>query len=457
MSAEQKLMKRRQFIKRATTTTAAAVGLPYLLPSGRLFATSGSPMAQHVVFVMFAGGVRQQEAIGQRYLADSQGLSIEGNIMYNMLTGDAPDIKIVYGEDTEDGRVGGTPIDAILNTPLNQQGTLFQEVQFSKGGTSHFLGMSTSVSGYYGTTQGLQQRSAHPTIFEYLRRFAGFKATDTWFIGNGLSGSIPLLNYSGHSEFGSLYGGNFFAPLITFGERGEQHLQGGKTFHPEEELDPMRKMQSFLNQNFLQEGKGIPHLNNTEDEKEDIKAFIKTTFERKAAQQIAFPPVADSDDLETIGYATELLRWFKPKLTVINMDGVDSCHSSFTNYLRQLHRADHAVGFLWDFIQTQIPEMADNTIMIIMPEHGRNLESNNITDHNDWVAFDHDSDANSRRIFTQMVGPGIDGNLVLGSEGNPVGDATDVVPTIADIFGVKNQVMGTGLLDSNARSLFDRM
>lgn len=413
-------------------------------------------MAEHVIFIMFAGGVRHQEAIGQRYLR-TQNLNIEGNIMYNMLSGAAPERKIVYGLPTPDGRSGGVPIDPILETPLDQQGTLFREVRFSKGGTGHFTGMSASVSGYYGTTQGLQQRPAHPTIFEYLRRFAGMNATDTWFIGNGLSGSIPLLNHSGHADFGAAYGANMFIPTVTFGDQGTAHLKGAKSFHPEEELDPIRRMQAFLNQNFMAEGRGIPNLNNTEEEKENIKAFMQSLFDRKEAEQIAFPPVADSGDLGTVGYATEVLKWFKPKLLVLNIDGVDSCHASFTNYLQALHRGDHAVGFLWNYIQTQIPEMAGKTTLFVMPEHGRNLESNAITDINDWVSFDHDSDANSRRVFTLMAGPGIDGKLALGTEENPLGDSTDIVPTIADIFGIKDRVMETGLLDSNARSLFDRI
>jgi phosphoglycerol transferase MdoB-like AlkP superfamily enzyme len=94
--------------------------------------------------------------------------------------------------------------------------------------------------------------------------------------------------------------------------------------------------------------------------------------------------------------------------------------------------------------------------MIVMPEHGRNLKPNTIQDNNDWFAFDHD-DANSRRIFSMMVGPGIEAGLRVGSEGNPVGDASDIVPTIADIFGIKQTVLDKGLLDSNARSLFDRI
>ena len=450
-------MKRRTFLRRAGLTAATAIAAPYILPTGRLFATTGNPpMAGHVVFVLFAGGVRQQEAMYQRYLAD-QNLDVEGNILYNMLTGTPPDIKIVYGVDTPDGQPGGQPISPILSTPLDQIGTLFKEVRYSSGGTGHYTGLSTGVSGHYGVTQGLQQRPVHPTIFEYLRRHAGAKATDVWFIGNGINNSTPLLNHSEYTGYGWRYGANFFAPNITFGPEGEQHLDGFKLYHPEEELDPINKMRIFLNQSFMQQGGEIPHLNNTPEEKEDIKAFILNTFERKSNGQIAFPPVTDNQDLSTIGYATEVLRWFKPKLLVVNMGAVDSCHSSFTSYLKALHRADHAVGFLWNYIQTQIPEMAGDTILMAMPEHGRNLEPNSILDENDWLAYDHDSDANSRRIFTMMAGPGIDAGLTVGSESSPVGDAADIVPTIAEILGVKNEVMNSGLLHYDALSLFDRI
>ena len=451
-------MKRRSFIKKAGLTAASTIGVPYILPSGRLFAATGSQMAEHVVFVMFAGGVRHQEAIQKRYLAESQGLDIEGNIMYNMLEGAPPELKIVYGVESADGQPGGQPIDAILGTTLQKQGTLFPEVRYSFGGTGHFGGLSTGVSGFYGTSQqGLQERPLHPTIFEYLRRFGGYKATDTWFIGNGIGNSTPLLNYSAHPDFGARYGGNFFAPSVTFGTQGENHLKGFKVYHPEEELDPITQMGTFLNHNFLQEGRDVPHLFNTEEEKQNIKEFIKATFERQDTNQIAFPPVFDNGDLETVGYASEVLRWFKPKLTVINMSSVDSCHSSYTEYLQSLHRGDHAIGFLWNYIQNFIPEMAGNTTIIAMPEHGRNYEPNGILDENDWVSFDHDSDENSRRIFTMMAGPGIDADLMVGSAESPVGDAADIVPTIAEILGIKNEVMNAGLVHPAGRSLFDRI
>jgi hypothetical protein len=451
-------MQRREFLKKAALAGGAAVGAPYLLPSGRLFANTGTQMAEHVVFVLFAGGVRQQEAIYQRYLADAQDFDIEGNILYNLLPGEPPETKIVYGTFTPEGRKGGQPIPAILHTPLQLQGTLFKETRFSSAGTGHYIGLATGVSGYYGYAQGLKQRPIHPTIFEYVRRYMGAKATDVWFIGTGIDNSTPLLNHSEYPGFGARYGANFFAPTVTFGRIGEEHLNGFKSYHPEEELDPILKMRYFLDQSFAGfGGYELPHLYNTEEEKEDIKSFIQQTFERKARNEIALPAVTDNGDLRTAAYAAEVLRWFKPKLLVLNMGVADMCHTSFTSYLMALHRADHAVGFLWNYIQTQIPEMAGRTALIVMPEHGRNLEPNGILDENDWRAFDHSSDPNSRRIFTLMAGPGIDAGLVVGSEDNPVGDAADVVPTIADILGIKHEVMNAGLLHSNARSLFDRI
>ena len=77
-------MKRRKFIKK-TLIGSAAISMPFILPTGRLYASSGSRMADHVVFVAFAGGVRQQESVLQRYLDDSQSYPSSGNIMYNLL------------------------------------------------------------------------------------------------------------------------------------------------------------------------------------------------------------------------------------------------------------------------------------------------------------------------------------------------------------------------------------
>lgn len=432
--------------------TAGTIGFPYILPSGRAFSQSMDRMADHVVVVLFAGGVRQQESVLQRYLADSQNEAIEGNILYNLFEGTSPDDKIVYGTDSD--RPGKDPIPRILSTPLQLQGTLFREMRTSE--VIHYNGLNLCIQGNISATQGLKQQPIFPTMFEYVRRHAGIPASKTWFVGSGIGNSIPLLSFSKNEFYGQKYGANFLAPLLTFGEKGFRHLSNSKSYHPDYELSPMEEMKFFLDSSFGREANAITGINNSEEERYEISRFLDQLFIKTEQRQIIQPLVRDNGDLRTIGYACEVLQQFKPTLTVVDLEEVDVCHGSFTDYLRNLHRADHAVGFLWNYIQTSIPEMADNTILMLVPECGRNLLPNPIRDENDWFSYDH-SDENSLRVFGMMVGPGVPQGLAIGQEGSPVGMTADLVPTVADILGIRDEVMNQGYLMEGARSLFDRI
>ena len=452
-------MDRRSFIKKTTITTAGVIAAPYILPSGRLFAATGSQLAEHVVFVLMAGGVRQQESILQGYLETSQGLFINnlnfpGNVMYNLFDGAPPSSKIVYGTTTNIS--GDTPIPKILNQTLQKQGSVFRELKADRVG--HFAGLNALLTGNYDYAQGLRQKPLFPTIFEYARKHLGIPATKTWFIGTGIMNSVPLLNYSIDSSYGAEYGANFFAPGITFGDQGKEHLDDAKSFHPEEELDLIYRVKYFLNNVWMSSGKDILSIKNTEEEKYQIKTFIENIFDKKAVGDLVMPPISDSNDLTNIGYCCEVLKEFEPTLTVINMNDVDGCHSSFTGYLKSLHRADHGVGFLWDYIQNNIPKMSGNTIMIAIPEHGRNINPNPIMDENDWKGYDH-SDQNSQRVFGLMVGPNVDADRWIENStdpNTPIGNIIDGVPTIADILGFP-EVKNLGYIRSDAQSFFDKL
>jgi hypothetical protein len=173
-------------------------------------------------------------------------------------------------------------------------------------------------------------------------------------VGNGIGNSVPLLNSSKHDDFGLEFGGNFVAPGITFGSDGFATLSNSKNYHPQEELEPIYKMRNFLDNTFQIKKGLMPGIKNTDEEKTRIKQFIKDTFARLGTGQVPFPPVSGGDG-NTVGFALEVMRTFKPKLTVLNLANVDGCHSTFTGYLQSLHRADLAVGHLWNYIQTQIP------------------------------------------------------------------------------------------------------
>lgn len=453
-------IKRKQFIKKAAALTAGSVVLPYILPSGRLFATTPDPKSEYVVYVLFAGGVRQQEAVLQGYLHTSQDnfdSSFAGNIMPNLLKGDLPTKKIAFGTTSPGGTIGDTPIPKILNTPLEEQGVLFKEVRAVNPG--HYGGLNSLLTGNSSVAQGLKVRPNFPTIFEYARKHLGLKATETWFIGNTITNSYNLLNGSEHPDYGLAYGANFFAPTITFGSQGQEVLSNAKVYHPQDELAPMYKMKNFLDNAFRVKQGQIASIKNTDEEKNQIKEFVRNTFQKKAAGQIAFPPVSDNGDMVTLAYAAEVLKEFKPKILVVNMTAVDVCHGNFSSYLRALHRADHGVGWLWNYIQTQIPEMAGKTTIMLSPECGRNTNPNPIQDENDWFSYDH-SDRNTSRVFTLMAGAAMGSTRGTFSDtwdfSNPGAFTTDNVLTIADIMGIKNKIP-PGFMYPGARSLFDRI
>lgn len=447
-------MNRRDFFKKAGLATAGTVAAPYILPTGRLFARTNTPKAEYVVMVMFAGGVRQQESVLQRYLEDSQEVTgAAGNIMPNLFNGAAPDRKIVYGTDPGGSSTRGSePIPRILSQSMEDTGTVFKEMRAISAG--HYVGLNTLVTGSLGTAQGLKTRPKYPTIFEYLRRHAGFDAIDTWFIANGLGNSTPLLNSSKHPDYGLQYGGNMFVAPYTFGGVGKEILGNGKAYS-KADLAPMYYMKNFLDQSFGLTADQLETIKNTDDEKTRIKEFIRGVYQRQALGQIPRPPVMDNGDAVTISYAAEVLRYFKPKFLTLNMSGVDGCHSNFTGYLRSLHRADHSVGWLWSYIQNNIPEMAGKTIILVAPECGRNLKPNPILDENDWYAFDH-SDANAMRVWGVMAGKNVP-KMTVGGQGNQVGRLTDIVPTIADIFGIYDEVKASPFIDPQSMSLFRRM
>lgn len=120
------------------------------------------------------------------------------------------------------------------------------------------------------------------------------------------------------------------------------------------------------------------------------------------------------------------------------MQDVDTCHQNFTGYANNIRKADFAVAKLWEAIQST-PGMANDTILIVAPEHGRNLQPNTIIDRYGRYALDHTSDDTSREIFCLIAGPPdkVKQNQLITQV---VGESTDIVPTIANILGFNNEI-----------------
>ncbi len=439
-------MNRRKFITNAGKAAASMVAAPYLLPSGRLFAASGSRVANHVIFVLFAGGIRNQESVKQQYLAN-QGLPTQGNVMPNMLAGAPPTQNLVYN-----------PWNPVLSQPLSQQGTLFSELRYSQGPTGHYNGHTVAMTGNYTETGlNLNVNPEFPTLFEYYRKHSdpAKSALNAWWLSEGL-GPYPSLNYSRHIEYGPQYGANYLRPATTFGNLGDNFLKEALNYQPDD-VQRLHKLTHFLNSNFDRSGMDAGGVINNEEDRQRVKAFITGILNGTIPFEWPTPTGTQqgvSGDLLNIGAAWKVLEAFQPELMVINTFNLDICHSNFTGYIDFLHKADYGIGWLWNKIQG--PEGAalglkDDTILICMPEHGRNMQPNQLRDQNQLAAYDHTSDQNSREVFSLIVGPPgkVKQGQVVGNTSNPVGESIDIVPTIAHILGFKDDIPG-GLLPGRA-------
>ncbi|MCB0644809.1 MAG: hypothetical protein KDC44_24355, partial [Phaeodactylibacter sp.] len=246
--------------------------------------------------------------------------------------------------------------------------------------------------------------------------------------------------YSRFSGYGPAYGANYLRPASTFGQAGFNSMANAINYQPDD-VERILKIKRILDNNFDQTADNLPGIQNTPEDREAIKTFYLDVIQKIQSGTIELPipagaPTNVTGDQIAITGAWEVLDRFTPELTVVNTTNLDICHSNFSLYLNFLHQAYYAVGWLWNKIQNH-PVLKDDTILICVPEHGRNLDPNNLVDGAGLRAYDHTGDYNSRRIFSLVVGPPdkvIQGQS-LGSNGNPAAESIDIVPTIAHILG----------------------
>ncbi len=403
---------------------AATFALPYILPTGRLFAATGNRVVNHVVFCLLAGGVRNLESIQKS----------EGNLMPSLFNGTEPISNDILGG-----------LDALPN-PVNNQalqnyGTLFKEFRYGAGFPGHFQGHTTAITGSVVNNDiSFNQPTQKPTVFEFYRKhnLSSNSGLNAWWVSNGI-GENQNLSYSSDPSYGAKYSANFFSPLDLLVDGNYTPLDLCVSFN-QNEMSRVDQMRSFLNQNF-NAGVHQGQLNiNTASDREQMDAFI-TKLIKDQKNGINRDPwncgSSMNNDMYNIYFAERIIKQFKPELLVVNMTDIDICHNNYTKSCNNMRKADYAVGHLWNTIQNT-PGMANDTILIVAPEHGRDIQSNSIIDSFGRYGNDH-GDANSKNIFCLIAGPPskVVQNQVVQSV---TGQSIDIVPTIAHILGFKNDI-----------------
>jgi len=417
---------RREFLKKTALATAGIFAAPYILPTGRLFAATGARKANHVVFCLFAGGVRNIESMHQA----------DGNLMRYTLNGSQSISPDIAG--------GMTFLPPPSGSTLQAQGTLFKEFRFNAGSTGHVSGHHTALTGVYTANDlNINEAPASPTIFEYYRKhnFTSSSAMNAWWVSNSL-GPYPALNFSKDANYGALYGANYIQPATLISLSGYNALGNAKNFTSSEKT-AASGIRSILDNNFGQSySSGDAGVVNSEADMALLQSFINTSFTEAVAGQYNDPwsvgAATMNNDMFNVFMAEKIIKQFKPELLVVNMQDVDIAHSNFTQYCNNMRKADYALAHLWNTIQST-PGMANDTILIAAPEHGRNLQANTLMDQYGRYALDHNNDAMSREIFCLVMGPTgiVKQNQTISTV---TGESVDIVPTIADVLGFYSDI-----------------
>ena len=433
-------MKRRDFIKKSALATAGVIAAPYILPSGRLYAASGTRRVNHVVFCLYAGGVRNLESVHMN----------DGNLMPNMFSGGgsiSPDII---------GAMEPLPASP-LPMSLQNYGTLFKEFRYYNGPTGHYNGHTVALTGnYVDVDLNLREHPRKPTVFEYYRKHNSPQqsALKCWWVANTL-GPYPALNYSSANAYGASYGANFISPTSLISPQGFDVLGNPRTFNSQEEA-AVNNIRTFVNGMFNHSySDGSAGVVNTDPDRVTLQQFITDLYTK--AQNSSFlnswnAGNAMNNDMYNILFAEEVIKTFSPELLVVNMQDVDICHFNYSQYANNLRKADFAVAQLWKTIQ-ETPGMADDTVLIIAPEHGRNFYPNTSVDAFGRRALDHTAptdpnftgDPNmqmAREIFCLVVGPP---NVVVQNQviSTIMGESTEIVPAIANLLGFDADMPGS--------------
>lgn len=428
-------MKRRSFIKKVGLTAGASLVAPYILPSGRLFAASGTRKANHVVVCLFAGGVRSLES--HNYSNGEY-----GNVMPYTFNGNPSNI-----EGVDIGNVLGTP----SGQSLQQQGTLFNDFKLKNGPTGHYNGHATVLTGVYANGNvNINANPRNPTLFELYRKHnsPSMSALNTWWVSNSL-GPYPQLNYSSYPGYGSQYGANHIQPLSFLSSGYNSVYTANDPLTGSQELNnKINAIRGFCDDNFSREFASSAGVVNTLQEKELLNQFIKTNFQNVESGQIQDPwGLGDvyNGDMYTMYFAEEIIKEYQPELLVVNMQNVDTAHNETTEYLNNMKRADYSLHHLWQTIQNT-PGM-ENTILIALPDHGRNAQGNGILDQYGREGTDHSDDQMSREVFCMMLSHQADTSVAANSIiNNSAGESVDIVPTVANILGFDNDIP-SGLLE----------
>lgn len=307
---------------------------------------------------------------------------------------------------------------------LRPEGYFFNTC-INAGVLSHFNSTASILTGNWQRVDdfGFQPPSG-PTLFEYYRKAAKTGPMDAWIIATNKS--FATMGASGDGAWGAPYGANVVLPKQLLLDAVKDVVRKRPSGGVADRENIHRQLESILSEGYEGVGWTIFKAGHQLDQ------HVRDTLTRALTDYINGPESPTSGDELTFFIAREVMREFAPRVMLVNFWDMDVAHwGSYSLYLQAVTRTDRLTGMLWDEVQ-QNPHYKDRTVVLILPELGRDGDMNAANGF-----LNHRSgDPSCRNMWLLALG----GGIKAGETDRPV-HHVDVAATAAALLGVNTGEM----------------
>jgi hypothetical protein len=234
----------------------------------------------------------------------------------------------------------------------------------------------------------------HPTIFEIHRKATGAPDTKAWaFV------YASILAKAGESQAGG-FGANVVEPPTiprsSADEMNQLMSHAAATGLSGAELDAAAKSAALA--------RSSSQIARTGLRSDNARAFLDRQYAKwKSATGTT------SHDAFLTDCALAAMREFAPDVMLVAMGEIDCAHyGSWSRYTDAIRRTDELTWKLWRATE-ELTEYRGRTLMLVLPDHGRELEESSGTGfihHSDFYA-NKNADEGCRRVWMLALGLGV--------------------------------------------------
>jgi hypothetical protein len=245
----------------------------------------------------------------------------------------------------------------------------------------------------------------HPTIFEIYRKEHNAPDTAAWsFVYASI---LTATGESSSLEYGHRFAANVVQPPTiprsTAEEMDRLMTKAASSGSQDAELAAAAEC-------------ALLALENSIISTDGLRSEVARKWFADQYQQWRRTAGSTSHDAFLADCAINCMRQFSPGVISVDFGEIDCAHyGSWSRYQDAIRRTDELTWRLWREVET-LPDYQGKTLMLILPDHGRELErrgGSGFIHHSDFYK-NKGADEGCRRIWMLALGPGVPAGRIIG-------------------------------------------